>query len=68
MEERLRQLEGKSSGAANGAAKSKAKPEKYAGGKDEGDYNDAADSTLEKKRKRDEDDEGEAKADSDDDE
>merc|ERR1712196_157831 len=58
VEERLRQLEGKASGAANAGAKSKAKPAKYAGGDDEGDYNDAADSTLEKKRKRAEEDEG----------
>merc|ERR1711935_295218 len=62
VEERLRQLEGKSSGVANSSATKKTSAKKYDAGEDEGDYNDAADSTLEKKRKKtdDSDDEEEA--------
>jgi len=58
VEERLRQLEGKSSGAVNKDAKSKAKLAKYDGADDTADYNDAADSTLAtKKRKADDEEE-----------
>merc|ERR1711861_21008 len=56
VEERLRQLEGKSSGKVNKAAKSKSQLEKYDAPTDTSGYNDAADSTLKssKKRKKDE--------------
>ena len=61
VEERLRQLEGKSSGALNKDAKAKGKLEKYTGGDAEaGDYNDAADSTLASKKKRKADDDEDA--------
>merc|ERR1712216_301873 len=46
VEERLRQLEGKSSGKVNSAVKAKGAPKKYDGGEDADSYNDAADSTL----------------------
>merc|ERR1711871_552986 len=59
VEERLRQLEGKSSGVLNKDAKAKGKLSKYDGDADAADYNDAADSTLaSKKRKADDDEEG----------
>merc|ERR1712216_13062 len=62
VEERLRQLEGKISGALNKDAKAKAKLAKYDGGEDAADYNDAADSTLaSKKRKAEVEEEGEKK-------
>jgi len=60
VEERLRQLEGKSSGKVNKAVKSKSKVEKYDPQENDGGYNDAADSTLKsKKRKKDEEEEDE---------
>merc|ERR1712072_1483300 len=58
VEERLRQLEGKASGVLNKDAKAKGKTAKYDAVEDAGDYNDAADSTLEnKKRKKEEEEE-----------
>merc|ERR1712072_442502 len=61
VEERLRQLEGKSSGKVNKAAKSKSQLEKYDAPTDTSGYNDAADSTLKssKKRKKEESEEAE---------
>merc|ERR1712072_1082683 len=60
VDERLRQLEGKSSGKVNKAVKSKSKVEKYDPQENDGGYNDAADSTLKsKKRKKDEEEEDE---------
>ena len=55
VEERLRQLEGKTSVKANSSAKSKPKLEKYDGGNDAGAYNAAADSTLKSKKRKAED-------------
>merc|ERR1711977_377370 len=52
VEERLRQLEGKSSGKANKSAKSKGKVEKYDAPENDGSYNDAADSTLKSKKRK----------------
>merc|ERR1712216_643238 len=52
VEERLRQLEGKSSGKANKLAKSKGKVEKYDAPENDGSYNDAADSTLKSKKRK----------------
>merc|ERR1712196_116291 len=52
VEERLRQLEGKSSGKVNKAAKSKSQLEKYDAPTDTSGYNDAADSTLKSSKKR----------------
>merc|ERR1712072_1154046 len=52
VEERLRQLEGKSSGKVNKAAKSKSQLENYDAPADTGGYNDAADSTLKSSKKR----------------
>merc|ERR1711943_151289 len=61
VEERLRQLEGKSSGRANKSAKSKGKVEKYDAEPASGSYNEAADVTLKsKKRKKEEEEEEEA--------
>merc|ERR1711934_1037827 len=52
VEERLRQLEGKSSGKVNKAAKSKSQLEKYDAPADTSGYNDAADSTLKSSKKK----------------
>merc|ERR1712078_408246 len=61
VEERLRQLEGKSSGKANKSAKCKGKVEKYDAEPASGSYNEAADVTLKsKKRKKEEEEEEEA--------
>merc|ERR1719424_1038740 len=51
VEERMRQLEGKTSGVANSAVKAKGKLAKYDGGEEAADYNDAADSTLASKKR-----------------
>merc|ERR1711924_129643 len=61
VEERLRQLEGKSSGKVNSAVKAKGAPKKYDGGEDADSYNDAADSTLASKKRKSADDEEEPK-------
>merc|ERR1711871_204135 len=59
VEERLRQLEGKTSLTANKAAKALSGPGKYSGDDGAAAYNPAADSTLaSKKRKADDDEEG----------
>jgi len=52
VEERLRQLEGKSSGKHNSAAKGKSKLQKYDSDEDSGMYNLAADSTLASKKRK----------------